>query len=158
MGPALTRLLITISPSLFLQSALQALPTSSLLAFALHCTSNPVAPPVHTALAIYTIYLFIMSRNPRNPTNWDDYQYGTSPHRDSMSSNGNSVRFDGDARDPSPGARIPGFEQNLRRRRYTFVLPFAQLRPMTIVLCYVLVCSLWLCSATTDRGISKQTT
>ncbi|KFY22417.1 hypothetical protein V493_06602 [Pseudogymnoascus sp. VKM F-4281 (FW-2241)] len=61
-----------------------------------------------------------MSRNPPNPTNWDDYQYGTS-YRSSGSSTGRrSVRFDaGSEREVSPsdtGDRT-GLESGLRRRR-----------------------------------------
>ncbi|KFZ06378.1 hypothetical protein V501_07475 [Pseudogymnoascus sp. VKM F-4519 (FW-2642)] len=61
-----------------------------------------------------------MSRNPPNPTNWDDYQYGTS-YRSSGSSTGRrSVRFGAESeRDVSPsdtGDRT-GVDSGLRRRR-----------------------------------------
>src|SRR5271167_1834497 len=40
-----------------------------------------------------------MSRPPRNPTNWDEYQYGTSFRRSSGSSyGGRSVQFDNSER------------------------------------------------------------
>ncbi|KAG0648348.1 Vacuolar amino acid transporter 1 [Hyphodiscus hymeniophilus] len=67
---------------------------------------------------------------PRNPTNWDEYQYGTS-HRDSVSSDGGrSVRFDSAAGSPSaetpllgaPGSSNEGAQQNLRRRRSSIAM------------------------------------
>ncbi|KFY10892.1 hypothetical protein V491_07424 [Pseudogymnoascus sp. VKM F-3775] len=61
-----------------------------------------------------------MSRNPPNPTNWDDYQYGTSYRSSGSSAGRRSVRFDGESdRDVSPsdtGDRT-GLESGLRRRR-----------------------------------------
>ena len=63
---------------------------------------------------------------PRNPTNWDEYQYGTS-HRDSVSSDGGrSVRFDEAVGSPSAESALLGVHsgshdnvhQNLRRRRW----------------------------------------
>ena len=69
---------------------------------------------------------------PRNPTNWEEYQYGPSPsHRGSMSSaGGRSVRFDEQVGSPSAtsalldvaGGRSEGDQQggDLRRRRYLF--------------------------------------
>ncbi|KFY04344.1 hypothetical protein O988_00844 [Pseudogymnoascus sp. VKM F-3808] len=61
-----------------------------------------------------------MSRNPPNPTNWDDYQYGTS-YRSSGSSTGRrSVRFDADSErelSPSDAGDRTGLDTGLRRRR-----------------------------------------
>ncbi|OBT48302.1 hypothetical protein VE00_01237 [Pseudogymnoascus sp. WSF 3629] len=61
-----------------------------------------------------------MSRNPPNPTNWDDYQYGTSYRSSGSSAGRRSVRFDGESeRDVSPsdtGDRT-GQDSGLRRRR-----------------------------------------
>ena len=62
---------------------------------------------------------------PRNPINWDEYQYGTS-HRDSVSSGSvRSVRFDEAIESPSAEAQLLGVpgsssedgRHNLRRRR-----------------------------------------
>jgi vesicular inhibitory amino acid transporter len=72
-----------------------------------------------------------MSRNHANPTNWDDYQYGTSSsHRGSVSSTGGrSVSFADSTRDHSPSDRGDEYRResqdetdgpNLRRRRYVF--------------------------------------
>jgi vesicular inhibitory amino acid transporter len=67
----------------------------------------------------------------RNPTNWDEYQYGTS-HRDSVSSDGGrSVRFDEAIGSPSaespllgaPGSSNEDGQQNLRRRRHVSQAP-----------------------------------
>lgn len=52
--------------------------------------------------SIYASQQFpIMTRPKPNPTNWDDYQYGTSPHRSSVSSaGGRSVQFENQGESP----------------------------------------------------------
>lgn len=64
-----------------------------------------------------------MSKQPKNPTNWDDYQYGTS-HRSSISSaTGRSVRFSQDHdRDVSPSARDDDDDEGEQRDRVVRVL------------------------------------
>lgn len=55
---------------------------------------------------------------PRNPTNWDEYQYGTS-HRSSISSStgGRSVHLNGEGEAEVPyGERQEGDDSVLRRR------------------------------------------
>ncbi|TVY49900.1 Vacuolar amino acid transporter [Lachnellula occidentalis] len=64
----------------------------------------------------------------RNPTNWEEYEYGTSPHRSSVSSNGGrSIRFSEQGEDaPSANLGVPendqGNQQELRRRRSSIAL------------------------------------
>ncbi|KFZ07788.1 hypothetical protein V502_09734 [Pseudogymnoascus sp. VKM F-4520 (FW-2644)] len=61
-----------------------------------------------------------MSRNPPNPTNWDDYQYGTSYRSSGSSAGRRSVRFDAESErelSPSDAGDRTGLESGLRRRR-----------------------------------------
>lgn len=73
-------------------------------------------------VAFHIIYVAIMTRN---PTNWDEYQNGTS-HRSSISSaGGRSVHFDEQEGSPSAtsgrqditGERTENDQNSLRRRR-----------------------------------------
>lgn len=72
-----------------------------------------------------------MGKPPKNPTNWDDYQYGTS-HRGSISTvgstTGRSVRFseDNDDESVSPSALDNDESRDqlgpvLKHRRYVFM-------------------------------------
>ncbi|CAG8951796.1 hypothetical protein HYFRA_00005600 [Hymenoscyphus fraxineus] len=72
------------------------------------------------------------TKNP-NPTNWDEYQYGTSPHRGSMSSTGGrSVQFEtpvvgspsGSNANLDAGAETDNEDGGLRRRRSSMALRF----------------------------------
>lgn len=63
----------------------------------------------------------------RNPTNWDEYQYGTSPQRSLSQGSVNSARsvhFDGRDGTPSEASGLleqggrRDMDQELRRRRY----------------------------------------
>ncbi|TVY12886.1 Vacuolar amino acid transporter 1 [Lachnellula arida] len=64
----------------------------------------------------------------RNPTNWEEYEYGTSPHRGSVGSNGGrSIRFSDQGDDaPSVHLGVPendeGNQQELRKRRSSIAL------------------------------------
>ncbi|TVY29002.1 Vacuolar amino acid transporter [Lachnellula hyalina] len=64
----------------------------------------------------------------RNPTNWEEYEYGTSPHRSSVSSDGGrSIHFSEQGeRTPSANLGVPendeGNQQELRRRRSSIAL------------------------------------
>jgi solute carrier family 32 (vesicular inhibitory amino acid transporter) len=48
-----------------------------------------------------------MSRSARNPTNWDEYQYGTSYRSSVSSAGGRSIRFEDHERSSSPAYDLP---------------------------------------------------
>jgi vesicular inhibitory amino acid transporter len=73
-----------------------------------------------------------MSQSARNPTNWDEYQYGTSYRSSVSSAGGRSIRFEDHERSPSPAYDL--LDDTVEERHDTSLGPALRRRTSSVVM------------------------